>query len=141
MTTASVLAAAKILKDFMSPSQLNIVASNTRGEEGEFFKTKMVEMANLIRNMPKTYEQDGKGNDAIVSLHYFHGGFDWYITEKDMGDGTADSAQWQAYGYADMGYPEMGYICIAELIANGVELDLHFEPRTLAEVKKERGEL
>jgi hypothetical protein len=39
-----------------------------------------------------------------------------------------------------MGYPELGYISIAELVANNVELDLYFTPRTLAEVKRERGE-
>jgi len=57
---------------------------------------------------------------------------DWYITEKDMGD-----EQIQAFGLADlgMGFPELGYISIEELVENGVELDLHWTPKTLAEVK------
>ncbi len=82
--------------------------------------------------MPKTYEQDGKGDDAVVYLHYFRGDMDWYITEKDM-----EAEQHQAFGLADlgMGFPELGYINISELIDNNVELDLYWEPKTLREVK------
>jgi len=129
------------LNDFIGVRQLTAMTSALRGEEGEHFENKLEEYAERARTMPKTYEQDGKGDEAIVYLHYFHpNGFDWYITEKDMGDGTGDTAQYQAFGYADMGYPELGYISIAELVANNVELDLYFTPRTLAEVKRERGE-
>jgi hypothetical protein len=34
-----------------------------------------------------------------------------------------------------MGHPELGYISIEELVANGIELDLYWTPKTLAEVK------
>lgn len=44
------------------------------------------------------YEQDGKGEEAIVTLHYFRGGMDWFITEKDM-----EPEQHQAFGLADLG--------------------------------------
>lgn len=132
----------RTLKDFIGMRQIEAMASGLRREEGEFFEAKLEEYAERVRNMPKTYEQDGKGGEAIVSLHYFHpNGFDWYIIEKDMGDGSGDTTQYQAFGYADMGYPELGYISIAELVENNVELDLHWTPRTLNEVKKERGEL
>lgn len=64
--------------------------------------------------MPKTYEQDGKGDQATAHLHYFLNGSDWYITEKDMDGGIQ-----QAYGYAilngDDECAEVGYISIEEL--------------------------
>ena len=125
------------LKNFMSRNQLDYMLACVSGEEGEHFADKLAEMANVTDSMAKTYEQDGKGDEAIVYLHYFYGNFDWYITEKDMDD---SEGQIQAFGYADMGFPELGYICIRELIENGVELDLYWKPRTLAEVKRERGE-
>ena len=47
--------------------------------------------------MPQTYQQEELGNQAIVYLHYFHGGADWYVTERDM-----DGPQHQAFGLADL---------------------------------------
>jgi hypothetical protein len=138
---ARIIENVKTLFDFIGARQLNAMTSALRGEEGDFFEDKIEEYAERARTMAKTYEQDGKGDEAIVYLHYFHpNGFDWYITEKDMGDGTDDTKQYQAFGYADMGFPELGYISIAELVTNNVELDLYWTPRTLAEVKRERGE-
>ncbi len=125
---------ASALKDFVSVPQLSVMVSNCAGEEGEYFKDKINEMASLVNNMPKVYEQDGMGDEAVVSLHYFLGTFDWFITEKDS---EAGEKQYQAFGFADMGCPELGYISIEEIISNGGELDLHFEPRTLAQVKKD----
>lgn len=92
-----------------------------------------------IETMPKTYEQDGKGNAAVVHLHYFIGGSDWYITEKDMeGAGTA-----QAFGFAilngDLECAELGYISIEELTEIGAELDLYWTARPLGDVKRELG--
>ena len=76
----------------------------------------------------------GKGDDAIVYLHYFFGGCDWYITEKDVDGGVQ-----QAFGYAvlfgDKQNAELGYICITEITQFGAELDLYFTPCPLAEIK------
>ena len=75
------------------------------------------------------YEQEGKGEAAIVCLYYFIGNCNWYIIEKD-----SEEEQLQVFGIADLGYgPEYGYISIEELLENGVELDFHYEPRTVAE--------
>ena len=127
-----VIEAVRTVKDFVSDSQLEAMGDGVRGEEGEFFKTLFVKLAETITNMPVTYKTDGQGDEAIVHLHYFRGNMDWYITEKDVGD-----EQIQAFGLADlgMGYPELGYISIEELVANGIELDLYWTPKTLAEVK------
>ena len=121
-----------LLRKFISESQIQTMAAGAQGEEREYFIDAMLELRDTFNTMPKTYEQDGKGNEAVVYLHYFRGGMDWYITEKDMGD-----EQIQAFGLADlgMGFPELGYISIEELVENGIELDLHWTPKTLAEVK------
>jgi hypothetical protein len=78
-------------------------------------------------------ETDGKGADAIVYLHYFTSGCDWWIREKDM-----EAEQLQAFGWASLNgdYPELGYISIVELLSVGAELDLHFEPRTWEQLQK-----
>lgn len=116
-------------KPFMSAQQRNAVKQFMQGEEKQFFYDKMVELADIIRNMPHTYQQRNEDQPTYY-LHYFKGGADWHIAEKDkLGDGTL-----QAFGHADLfgDGGELGYINIDELVANGVELDLHFEPQKLA---------
>jgi hypothetical protein len=120
------------LRGFIGRSQLGAVRDCLQGEESQFFIDKMCELDELIRAMPKTYEQDGAGKDAVIYLHYFIGGCDWYITEKDI-----EPAQHQAFGLADIGYGgELGYISIVELLQNDVELDFYFTPRTLEQLEK-----
>ena len=117
---------------FIGAEQMSAIIEGIRGEEGQFFKDKLCELSALVTSMPKTHEQDGKGNQAVAYLHYFTGGCDWYITEKD-----SEEEQFQAFGLADLGYGgELGYISLVELLEAGAELDLHFAPRTLAEVRK-----
>ncbi len=130
-TTSDVNKVMPLLKKFIGKRQLAAVGMGIRGEESQFFKDKMVEIANTIQNMPQTYGQDGMGDKAVAYLHYFMGGSDWYITEKDM-----DDEQLQAFGLADLGHGgELGYISIQELIDSGVELDFHWSPKTIGEVK------
>jgi len=122
-----------LISKFVSERQLTTIAINAvSSEESQFFIDKGHEMAEIFKTMPKTYEQDGKGDDAIVYLHYFTGGMDWYITERDV-----EEDQLQAFGLAGlgMGYPELGYISIEELKSVGAEIDLYWTPKTLAEVK------
>ncbi len=119
---------------FIGKSQLRAMTQILVAEEGDDMLRIMDEVEKTINSMPAIYEQDGKGDDAIVYLHYFRGGMDWYITERDF---SAD--QYQAFGYADFGYGmEAGYISIKELIENGVELDLYWTPKTIGEIKKEK---
>ena len=118
-----------ILAPFISKGQMQAIWDLCRdGEERAYFKQKVMDLARLIKSMPKTYDQDGSGMEAVAYLHYFTAGFDWYITEKDMtGAGTN-----QAFGLAVVFERELGYISIREIVANGAELDLHFEPATLS---------
>ncbi len=130
--------ALKVLTDtgmnrWMSEAQNKAVIAGLMGEEWQFFADKMKELAGTIATMPKTYDQDGKGDEAVAHLHYFRGAGDWYITEKDM-EGTGTE---QAFGLADLygDGGELGYISIYELTEAGVELDFHFNPKTLGQIR------
>jgi len=122
--------AIQTLLKFVSPQQLKLMTELSRGEEGEFFIEKLLELAETVSTMPKTYEQDGKGDDAIAYLHYFRGGYDFYITEKDM-----EEEQYQAFGLVKMHVTELGYVSIVELMENNIEIDLHFEPTRVGDLK------
>lgn len=124
------------LRGFIPQPELCAIGEACRGEERQFFFDKIVEMAGIVSGMPKTYETDSQGDQAIAYLHYFSRGADWYITEKDAGDGPDDTEQHQAFGLADLGHGgELGYISIVELVQNGVELDLYFTPKPLAAIR------
>lgn len=127
-----------VLREFLPRSQYKATEQGLRGEEREYFSDKMRELEQVIANMPQSYQTDGQGDNAPVTLHYFRGNADWYIIEKDSDpDGEG---QIQAFGLADlgMGEPELGYINIRELVQAGVEMDYHFAPRTLRELKLEK---
>lgn len=132
------------LTPFMGVSQRKTVEIALRGEEGEWFMEKMEELAARVESMPVTYGQDGKGDDAICYLHYFGGAYDGYITEKDMEEPENPAeAQWQAHGYVHWqqspGHLSLGYICLPEILASNMELDFHFEPTTVREIKRKHG--
>lgn len=131
-TIEDVLKIIDTVKPFLSKVQLQIMADCCRGQEGEFYKAKFIEVATTIRDMPATYDQESLGEQAVVHLHYFGPGCDYYITEKDMeGDGTL-----QAFGlYPDQGGLQFDYVSIAELVENNLELDLYWEKITVAQLR------
>ncbi len=121
---------------YLPHSQRSALQSLLTGEEGEHFADLLSALASRIETMPVTYGQDGKGNAAIVHLHYFRGSVDFWITEKDVDDGVS-----QSFGLARIGGndPELGYISIEELTRAGVELDLYWQETTIGEVKRAQG--
>ena len=140
------------LRRWMSNSQRLATEEGLRGEEKGFFQEKMQELESIIEQMPSTYQtQDLPDEQKPVGLRYFGpNGAQWFIIEKDRGgpwqganpetDGPNGPRQTQAFGLADLGmdYPELGYINIEELTKiPQVELDYHFTPTNLLEVKKE----
>jgi len=132
---ASTVQNVKDLKDFLSIGQLGAMAEGTRkrGDDKMFFVEKLEEMADIVNNMAKTYDtEEMEKDDKIVALHYFMSDRDYYIIEKDMEE---DEPQYQAYGIykiaSTMDSFKFGYICIAELIKYGAELDLHLTPCTV----------
>ena len=121
---------------FIGKRQIEVMGDACRGEEREWFKAKFISLAKLFDVMPRTYDTDGASDNAIVHLHYFMGSADWYIIERDQED-----EQEQAFGYAHLGdesCAELGYISIVEITGWGAELDLHWRPCTLGEVKAAR---
>ena len=128
------------LRPFVTPSQAAAIASGLYSEEREFFKDKLRELRNLIEKMPRTYETEGQGGNAIAHLHYFVGGkANWYITELDKGapGDTPDMWMSQCYGKADLfgDGGELGYISIPELLSVGAELDLYWTPTQLDQIE------
>ena len=131
------LAKGGTLYHFMSNSQRKVLEICLRGEEAAGIAHVVLANAKVIDEMPKTYETDGQGKEAMVWLHYFKGGMDFHITEKDTGD-DKDIRQHQAFGLANLGYSgELGYVSIEELICNGVEFDLYWTPVKLQDIKQE----
>jgi hypothetical protein len=127
-----------LVRRFISPQQMAALHQCLQGEERQFFIGKLAYLASVIAGMPVTYEQESKGQDATVYLHYFAGGqANWYITEKDK-ETPEEPGQHQAFGLADLfdDGGELGYISIVELMQAGAELDLYFKPRTLREIGK-----
>ena len=120
------------LKQFINPGQLQAIRELVNPditEEYQYFIDKVKHLKKTIQAMPRTYETSGQ-KDPIVYLHYFYGGSDWYITERDI-----LKNQKQAFGAADLSYgPELGYINIQELINLNVELDLYWEPKPLSQI-------
>lgn len=126
-------------RHWIGVAQRNALHQMLRGEEGDFFRIKLTELKNTIDKMPKTYETEAiDGKDKIVHLHYFTGPIDAWVVEKDMGDGSGDLLQLQAYGKqcltGDKSDAEWGYISIQELIDNDVEIDLYWTPKPMGEV-------
>lgn len=131
--------AVEVIRPFLSRTQLATMIELGRqlGAEGEFFLQQIIDLAEQIKTMPKSYEQDGLGDQAVAHLHYFTSGSDWYITEKDVDGGVR-----QTFGYAilngDDQSAECGYTSIEELTQLGVELDLYFTLCTLGDIKAAR---
>lgn len=129
------------LNHFIGRDQLSVMKSACRGEEGQYFRDMIATLKKTISAMPQTYQTDGQGDEAVVALHYFKGGCDWYITERDAGapDDVCPGVQHQAFGFAclngDSENAALGYISIQELIENGVELDLYYKPETIGDIK------
>jgi hypothetical protein len=133
MNTRPTPEALATLRTLTTPEQCAVILAAARGEEGEHFREIIDSIHTTWQAMPKTYETDAHGRAALARLHYFIGGCDWWIVEKDADPDRA--GQVQAFGIADLGMGrELGYISIPELLENGAELDLYFKPQPIGEL-------
>lgn len=117
----------EILKKFIPYAQQDVLK-----DKEILGATRLPDLAESINKMPKTYEAENiKVKDKVAHLHYFVGGFDWYIIEKDM-----LPEQRQAFGVVKNGDTvEFGYIDITELQSISlVEFDFYWEPKPLSEI-------
>jgi len=86
--------------------------------------------------LPKLYEQDDKGLNAIAYVKFFtpDSNWTWYATEFDGKD--------IFFGLVDGFVKELGYFSLLELesvrgpLGLKIERDLYFEPTTLEELMK-----
>ena len=89
----------------------------------------------LAATLPPIYAQESKGMEAVVHVKFFLESFTWYATEYDP-------AERVFFGFVVSSLcpdGELGYFSLDELESvrgrfGGVERDLYFEPKTLAEV-------
>ena len=85
----------------------------------------------LKRVLPKLYEQDDKGLNAIAYIKFFtpYSNWIWYATEFDV----EDTFFWFVDGFEK----ELGYFSLSELksvkgpLGLEIERDLYFEPTKL----------
>jgi hypothetical protein len=120
----------RLLMKLMGRNQRAALYDGLAGEERAAFVDIVLNLERVWNTMPATYEtEEVPTAEKVCQLHYFMGGADWWIIEKDSDpDGEG---QIQAFGIADLGCgPEFGYISIPELTGAGVELDFYWSPVT-----------
>lgn len=131
----------EVLTWFMPHGERQAIKQALCGEERRHFAKLLFDLAQTIREAPRTYDQDGQGMEAVAHLHYFGGSADAWITELDRGaeDDEPEHFQMQAFGlvclFGDRSEAELGYVSIPELTRAGLELDLYWQPKTIREIK------
>ena len=127
------------IRHFMPHDQDRVLKSHLlQCDERKAYYQIIENLHRTIAEMPHSYQTEGQGDDAVIHLHYFTPSWDFYITEKDMGDSDDEipGAQWQAYGYRRMNSEKFGYICIEEMLPHELtQLDFHWTPKTIGEIK------
>jgi len=94
-----------------------------------------------IRNkLPKLYEQDDKGGDAIVYLKMFTPDSNWTFWATE---GSPKGDDFMFFGLVEGHEKELGYFSLAELqkvrgpLGLPIERDLYWQPKTLREIAPE----
>ena len=91
----------------------------------------------IRQKLPRLYEQDSKGGEAVVYVKFFTPDSSWtfWATEFD-GEDTF-------FGLVDGHERELGYFSLSELqkvrgpMGLPIERDLHWKPKTLKEIAPE----
>lgn len=121
------------MKTFINPMQNDLVKDLIdNSEESEHFVEIAEELTKTVNTMPKSYDTENE-SDPKVHLHYFFGGWDWFITEIDK-----DKEQHQAFGLVKSPYcpdGELGYISIPEILGVNAELDFYFTKAPISSFK------
>lgn len=118
------------LVHWMPRQQVLTLKHGLYSEEKEAIADLVLRAEEATKALPLPYGTEDQGDDAIAHLHYFRGGMDAWITERD-----SSVEQHQAYGLIDLGHgAELGYISIQELIDNNMELDLYWSPKPLKDI-------
>lgn len=99
------------VKSVLPTSQYNTTINYLNGEERNFFKQKIKDIAEIVKNAPKLYETDGQ-EEHPITLRYFHpSGTETLVTE--IGENG------EAFGFqclnGDYQMAEWGYVDLNEL--------------------------
>lgn len=111
-----------IIKSILPKAQYVTTLQLTRGEEGDFYKQKIKDLAAAVKNAPKMYSTEGKEQHPIV-MKYFHPTGTVNLVSEIGEDG-------EAFGYqcinGDWELAEWGYIDLNE-VKNipGMEVDYY----------------
>jgi hypothetical protein len=99
----------------------------------------------IRRKIPKLYEQEGKGEDAIAYVKFFDpcGSWTWYATEGEpvIDEDTDIEVDFRFFGLVYGHEKELGYFVLSELASYrgpfglGIERDKWFRPKPLKECK------
>ena len=127
----------KLLGNFISASQILTLQKQLKREaEDNWLWCEVLRLCSRILTMPKTYQTDGQGDDAVAMLHYSLNGSDWWVTERDV----ILNEQIQAFGFVCLSGryrgAELGHINIRELVEAGAQLDLYWEREPLSAIKE-----
>ena len=113
----------EICKKIIPPNQYAYTLGLTQGEEGDFYKQKLKDIAKIAMQITTDDELINEDGSHNVGFHYFVGNSDFYISEIKS-DGTA-------FGYTilngDVEMAEWGYQDIDEIInaSQWIEMDYH----------------
>jgi hypothetical protein len=128
------------LENFICKKQLDLINDIIKHSlDGGHFKNVLESLKTKIKNMPEVYDTWVLGDRARAILHYYNKNNHWYITEKDPGskDDPVSGVQSQAYGFiVSENSFDWAWISIERLIKDGIELDLHFIPETISDIKQ-----
>jgi len=94
----------------------------------------------ILKKLPALGGQDGKGGKAVSYVKYFtpDSSWTWYATE-----GQEEGNDFMFFGLVEGQEKELGYFSLAEIqgvrgpMGLPIERDLHWTPRTLAEIAPE----
>ena len=105
-----------------------------RGEEGQFFAEKMIEVLDLWENLPAYCKTD---DDDPVIFHYFGGGAtDIFVTSDDAKKEGIVFTFTCLNGDTQMA--EFGAQSLHEITSCNMELDFHWDPTRTLKAAKER---
>ena len=100
----------------------------------------------IRETLPPLYSQDGKGGKAVVYAKFFtpSAGWTWLATEGEpILSESGVEIDFRFFGLVEGHEKELGYFMLSELeevrgpMGLPIERDLHFKPKTLAEIAPE----
>src|SRR5579859_6558227 len=92
----------------------------------------------IAQTIPPLYAQEGKGNEAIAYVKFFHllSDWAWYGMEYDPVERLFFGWVWSDPDNSELGYFSLDELEEVEVLGVRIERDTHFEPMPLSAVKQ-----